>query len=145
MELWKRIDMDGEPENNALRSHTTIYTYISKKMYEVIGLVFTCMSCVLTHGFLPMWFSWTSRVVLIIGTVLIRASIIRGCKLAKCWCGEERRGEKREAGCKLTTGLAMRTKQKKFMRETSEPYINDKELTTIWASWKKTAKNPLFA
>lgn len=35
VDIWNQINMDGEPENHVLWSHTTIY------MYEVIGLVFT--------------------------------------------------------------------------------------------------------
>jgi len=34
-----------------------------------------------------------------------------GCKLAKCCCGEEKRGERREAGCKLTASLDTITKK----------------------------------
>jgi hypothetical protein len=41
----------------------------------------------------------------------LRASIIAGWKLAKCWGGGERRWERREAGYKLTAGLGTRTKK----------------------------------
>jgi hypothetical protein len=44
--------------------------------------------------------------------------------------GEKRRGERREAGCKLTASLGIRTKN--FVRETCGLYINSEELTIIW-------------
>jgi hypothetical protein len=40
-----------------------------------------------------------------------RASIIAGCKPAKYCGGGQRRGERRESGCKLTAGLDTRTKK----------------------------------
>jgi hypothetical protein len=43
--------------------------------------------------------------------LLLRASIIRGCKLARCRGGGERRGERREACCNLAAGLGTRTKK----------------------------------
>ena len=41
----------------------------------------------------------------------LRASIMVGCKLAKCCCGEEKRGERREAGYKLTASLGIEIKK----------------------------------
>ena len=41
----------------------------------------------------------------------LRASIITDCKHAKCWGGREKRGERGEAGCKLTAGLGTRIKK----------------------------------
>ena len=49
--------------------------------------------------------------------VLLRASIIVGFKLAKCWGGWEKGGEIREADCKLTASLCTGTKK---------PYERDK-------------------
>jgi hypothetical protein len=59
--------------------------------------------------------------------IVIRVSIITGCKLAKC-CGG---GERRETCSKLTAGLGTRTK-KLCVRETRGPYINREERTIIW-------------
>jgi len=52
----------------------------------------------------------------------LRASIIVGYKLAKCWGGEKKE-ERGEAGCKLTAILAQEPRN--FVREISEPYINN--------------------
>ena len=41
----------------------------------------------------------------------IRAGIITGDKMAKCWGGGERRGKRGEAGYKLIAGLGTRTKK----------------------------------
>jgi hypothetical protein len=42
---------------------------------------------------------------------------------------EERRKEREEAGCKLTAGLYIKTRNS--MRRTSESYINCEDVTTI--------------
>ena len=52
----------------------------------------------------------------------LRASIIVGCKPTKCWGGGEKRGERGEAGYKLTVSLGTGTRN--FMREISGPCIN---------------------
>lgn len=43
--------------------------------------------------------------------VMIRSSIITHCKLPKCSCRGERRGERNEAACKITTSLDTETKK----------------------------------
>ena len=45
------------------------------------------------------------------GSEDLRASIIVGCKLAKCWGGVEMRGKRKEVGCKLAACLCIKTKK----------------------------------
>ena len=59
----------------------------------------------------------------------LRASIIAGCKPAKCRGGGERRGKRVKAGCKFTDSSD--TKTKKSMRQTYGLCINSDELTII--------------
>ena len=61
-----------------------------------------------TKGVLRQQASWKEA---------LRASIIIGCKLAKCWGRREKGGERGETGCKLMAGFGTRTK---------EPYEKDK-------------------
>ena len=53
------------------------------------------------------WSSSSERPCLFIDLCKLRASIIVGCKSAKCWGG----GERREADCKLAAGLDTRTEK----------------------------------